>query len=153
MHTPALALNLEQTLLEEVERLVPEFLNEKQNSEMSSGNAAFCVIGRDGRVVGRVFGTDQGRGRWCLGIALRKASQVWATGYATGRFEELVYAGKINEGDFGLNRPDFIGWEGGVPLRTADGTLLAAAFSGFPGERDVAIVKQAAAGVPGLSVA
>lgn len=137
-------------LTEQVRALVPVFLTEKANADMSGGNAAFVVIGSDGRLSGQVFGTDVGRGRWCLGIAMRKASQVLATGYATGRFEELVYAGKLNEGDFGLMRPDLIGWQGGVPLRCEDGSLLAAAFSGFPGERDVSIVLEAAARVPGL---
>ncbi len=152
MNTPANEAELESLLAEQVRQLVPVFLQEKACADMSSGNAAFLVIGRGGRIAGQVFGTEQSRGRWCLGIALRKASQVWATGHATGRFEELVYAGKLNEGDFGLHRPDLIGWEGGVPLRCADGTLVAAAFSGFPGERDVAIVKEAAARVPGLSL-
>lgn len=44
-------------------------------------------------------------------------------------------------------RPDFIGWEGGVPLVAADGSVFAAAFSGFRGEKDTEIVVRAAATV------
>jgi hypothetical protein len=119
---------------------------------MSRGNAAVCVIDPAGRVFGRMFGEDQAKRRWCFGIVNRKVIQVWSTGYATGRFEELVYAGKLDEGKFGLSRPDFIGWEGGVALQLADGSLMAAAFSGFRGVKDVEIVERAAANVPGVSV-
>jgi hypothetical protein len=63
-----------------------------------------------------------------------------------------VFAGKLDESQFGLSRPDFIGWQGGVALETDDGTLVAAAFSGFRGEKDVEIVERAAAKVPGLRV-
>ena len=71
---------------------------------------------------------------------------------STGRFEELVYAGKLDEGKFGVNRPDFIGWQGGVPLLTLEGKLIAAAFSGIRGINDIAIVERAAEAVPGLTV-
>lgn len=139
-------------LIEEIARLMPLFLQDPIDWEMCKGNAAVCVIAPDGRFHGQIFGDDKARGRWYFGIANRKVAQVWSTGYATGRFEELVYAGKLDEGKFGLNRPDFIGWQGGVPLCLADGALLAAAFSGFRGVNDVAIVERAAAAVPGLSV-
>jgi hypothetical protein len=76
---------------------------------------------------------------------------VWRTGYYTGRFEELVYAGKLDEGTFGLQRPDLIGWEGGVPLLAADGRLIATAFSGFRGVKDVEILERAAKAI-GLRV-
>jgi glc operon protein GlcG len=77
--------------------------------------------------------------------------QVWRTGHLTGRFEELVYAGKLNENDCGLQRPTFIGWEGGVPIVDAEGRLFAAAFSGFRGEKDIEILERAANAV-GLKV-
>lgn len=139
-------------LVAEIIRLFPEFMQDPVDRDQSRGNAAVVAIEPGGRIVGHLFGSEADRGQWCLSIANRKVLQVWRTGYATGRFEELVYAGKLDEGKFGINRPDFIGWEGGVPLRTAEGKLLAAAFSGFRGCNDIAIVKRAAAAVPGLSV-
>jgi len=78
-------------------------------------------------------------------VGMRKLLQVWRTGYLTGRFEELVYAGKLDEDKFGVQRPDFIGWEGGVPLLAPDGTMIAAAFSGFRGFRDIEIIERAGA--------
>lgn len=141
-----------EMLVDEVARLVPAFLEDPVDRKMSNGNAAVCVIDEKGRIGGRIFGSDKGRARWCFGIASRKVAQVFVTGYATGRFEELVYAKQLDDGPFGINRPDFIGWQGGVPLRLADGSLIAAAFSGFRGEKDVEIIERAAAAVPGLAV-
>ena len=139
-------------LVEEVAKLVPVFLEDPIDGERSGGNAAVCVIEAAGGVQGKIFGTDKGRGRWCFGIATRKVIQVWITGHATGRFEELVYAGKLDDGPFGINRPDFIGGQGGVPLLMPDGSLLAAAFSGFRGEKDVEIIVRAAAVITGVRV-
>ena len=142
-----------EQLVTEVANLIPIFLQDPIDAAMSgNGNAAFCVIAPDGAFTGRIFGTNAGKGRWVFGIASRKVIQVRTTGYATGRFEELVYAGTLDDGLFGINRPDFIGWRGGVPLLGADGALYAAAFSGFRGEKDVEIVVRAAAAVPGLQV-
>jgi glc operon protein GlcG len=101
-------------------------------------------------VHGQVFGRDREVGQRLYQIATRKLLQVWRTGYPTGRFEELVYAGKLDEGAFGLQRPDLIGWSGGIPLLTPEGELIAAAFSGFRGSTDVAILSRAAQAV-GLS--
>jgi len=131
-------------LLEEIALLVPQYLADPVDLQMSQGNAAAAVLTPAGVLRGRIFGDDKGRSRWVFGIANRKVMQVWGTGYATGRFEELVYSGKLDEGRFGLNRPDFIGWLGGVPLLLDDGSPLAAAFSGFRGEKDVEIVERAA---------
>jgi uncharacterized protein GlcG (DUF336 family) len=139
-------------LVEEVARLFPEFLKDPADWEMSKGNAAVAVIDASGVVHGRIFGDDKAKGRWCFGIVNRKVIQVWSTGYATGRFEELVYAGKLDDQPFGINRPDFIGWEGGVPLLRQDGVMVAAAFSGFRGSKDVEIVERAATAIPGLRV-
>ena len=139
-------------LIDEVARLFPLFLEDPIDREHSQGTAAVAVIEPDGRIHGQIFGQDKVRGRVSFGIATRKLIQVWCTGYATGHFEELVYAGKLDEGQFGVNRPDFIGWEGGVPFEFADGTLLAAAFSGFRGVKDIEILVRAAEAVPGLRV-
>lgn len=138
-------------LAEEVGRLLPEFLEDPIDARMYANGAAICVIDQCGRIHGRIFGEDKARGRWCFGIATRKVAQVWQTGHATGRFEELVYAGELDEGKFGVQRPDFIGWLGGVPLRRPDGLPVAAAFSGMRGESDVAIIERAAINV-GLTV-
>lgn len=145
--------DLAQQLVDAVAALMPSFLEDPIDREMSgNGNAAVCVITPDGRFTGRIFGTDAGKARWVFGIANRKVIQVRTTGYATGRFEELVYAGKVDDRPFGINRPDFIGWPGGVPLLADDGSLYAAAFSGFRGEKDVEIVERAVACVTGLRV-
>ncbi|MFZ1054367.1 MAG: hypothetical protein WAN79_01740 [Opitutaceae bacterium] len=139
-----------QQLVEAIEELLPEFLQDPVDREQSKGNAAVLVIEPSGLTHGRIFGADKDRGRWCFGIASRKVIQVWRTGYSTGEFEQLVYAGKLDEGVFGVNRPDFIGWQGGVALEGADGSLLAAAFSGFRGIKDIEIIVRAAASVAGL---
>lgn len=139
-------------LADAVSALVPEFLEDPIDFGMSKGNAAFVAVDPDGNIAGRIFGQDKNHGRGCFGIAQRKVSQVWITGYATGHFEELVYSRKLDDSRFGINRPDFIGWEGGVPLRCPDGGLLAAAFSGFRGEKDIEIIQRAAAAIPGLTL-
>lgn len=141
-----------EKLVTEIVRLFPEFLADPVDNEMCQGNAAVCVIDPAGRVHGHIFGGSRERGRWYFSIATRKVLQVWATGFATGRFEELVYSGKLDEGKFGLSRPDFIGWQGGVPLVDRDGQPLAAAFSGFRGTSDIAIIEKALAAVPDLSI-
>jgi len=141
-----------EKIVAEVIRLFPSFLKDPVDWEMSKGNGAVAVIESDGAIRGHIFGDDRAKGRWCFGIVNRKVIQVLSTGYHTGRFEELVYAGKLDEGQFGVSRPDFIGWQGGVPLLTPDGKLIAAAFSGIRGINDVAIIEQAASAVPGLTI-
>ena len=142
---------LAQQLVDEVTKMLPEFLQDPVDFEISKGNVAVCIIAPDGSTCGRIFGGDKSRGRFSFGIVNRKAMQVWSTGYATGRFEQLVFSGQLNEGPFGINKPDFVGWEGGVPLLTEDGSLVAAAFSGMRGTKDIEIVGRAAAKV-GLKV-
>ena len=44
-----------------------------------------------------------------------------------------------------------IGWQGGVPLLSADGRLIATAFSGFRGIKDIEILERSADAV-GLTV-
>lgn len=146
------ASTIAQQIVEEVARLFPIFLEDPIDREMSKGNGAVCVLNAQGEFHGRILGTDKAKARWCFGIANRKVIQVWSTGYATGRFEELVYAGKVDDTQFGINRPDFIGWEGGVPLVLDDGAFMAAAFSGIRGVNDVAIIVRAVQAVPGVSV-
>lgn len=147
-----MAESYSEKLVAEVIRLFPAFMEDPTDWEMSKGNAALVVIESGGSIRGQIFGGDSAKGQWCFGIANRKAIQVRRTGYHTGRFEELVYAGKLDEAKFGVSRPDFIGWQGGVPLLTPDGKLIAAAFSGIRGINDVAIVERAAGSVNGLTV-
>lgn len=138
-------------LTAEVIRLYPDYARNPEDIRWNKGNAVFLCLGPDGEVRGHVFGDSREIQHKCHQIAERKLLQVWRTGYHTGRFEELVFAGKLDEGTFGLQRPDFIGWEGGVPLRTADGRLVAAAFSGFRGVMDIEIIERAAAAA-GLAI-
>ena len=144
--------SLAEQLVDEVARLVPSYLEDPIDFEMCQGNAAVAVIDPSGRIHGQMFGNDRVKARWYFGIVNRKVIQVWTTGYATGRFEELVYAGKLDDSPFGIIRPDFIGWQGGVPLLLDDGSLMAAAFSGFRGIKDVEIIAKAAAAIPSLRV-
>ena len=137
-------------LVAEVGALLPDFLKDPVDFGMSNGNAAFAVIDSAGAISGQIFGTDKNRGRGCFGIVQRKLLQVWCTGYATGHFEELVYSRQIDDSTFGISRPDFIGWEGGIPLYLEDGSAIAAAFSGFRGEKDIEIIEKAAAKIQGL---
>jgi glc operon protein GlcG len=147
-----MAASSAELLVAEVARLFPSYLEDPVNRTNSGGCGALVVIDADGALRGRLFGEDKTRMRRYHGIASRKAAQVWCTGYATERFEQLVFSGALDEKQFGLERPDFIGWKGGVPLQAPDGRLIAAAFSGFPGIKDVEIIERAAAAVPGLAV-
>jgi hypothetical protein len=134
-----------EKLIAEVIRLYPEYLKDPLDGERSGGNAAALALGQDGVVRGQIFGSDRERGQRVYLIASRKLMQVWRTGYPTGHFEELVYAGKLDEASFGIQRPDFIGWLGGVPLVTPAGEVVAAAFSGFRGFKDVELIERAGA--------
>jgi glc operon protein GlcG len=136
-----------QRLIEEVIRLYPEYILDPLDVQWNHGNAAVVALEPDGAFCGHVFGDSKETGQRCYQIATRKVLQVWRTGYHTGRFEALVYAGKLDENQFGVQRPDLIGWEGGVPLRRPDGRWIASAFSGFRGTKDVEILERAAASV------
>jgi uncharacterized protein GlcG (DUF336 family) len=94
-----------------------------------------------------MFGPDKIRQRNVFRIAWIKASQVWITGLKTGEYEKLVYAGKIDEEEYGIIRPDFIGWEGGQPIVVDAQTKLSVGFSGFRGRSDLQIVRKAVSSV------
>ena len=53
-----------------------------------------------GQIHSRIFGEDKQKGRVFFDIFCRKVIQVWSMGYATGQFETLVYAGKLEESQF-----------------------------------------------------
>ena len=57
-------------LVDEVERLLPEFLQDPTDGKMGGGGSAVIVIDQCGQIHGKIFGTDKARGRWCFGIAL-----------------------------------------------------------------------------------
>jgi uncharacterized protein GlcG (DUF336 family) len=142
-----MAPTLAEQLMSHVIRLYPSYLADPLDVQWNKGNAAAAIVDADGGVRGHIFGDSKDTGQRCFQIATRKVLQVWRTGYATGRFEELVYTGKLDEGSFGLQRPDLIGWEGGVPLIGPDGRLIAAAFSGFRGFKDVEILERAGSAI------
>lgn len=133
-----------EKLTTEVIRLYPEYARNPDDIRWNKGNGVFVCIGPDGAIRGRVFGDNQEIQHKCYEIAVRKVLQVWRTGYHTGRFEELIFSGKLDEGAFGVQKPTYIGWEGGVPLLTSDGQRVAAAFSGFRGVMDIEIIERAA---------
>jgi glc operon protein GlcG len=143
--------SVSERLIAQVISLYPSYITDPLDVQWNRGNAAAVVIEPGGDFHGHIFGDNQDLGQKCYQIATKKVLQVWRTGYHTGRFEELVYAGKLDEGSFGVQRPDLIGWEGGVPILAPDGRLIAAAFSGFRGIKDIEILERAAEAI-GLRV-
>ncbi len=125
-----------------IEKQIPQYMANKEDREIAEGNVAICMIDNDGQVYGKMFGDDKVRRRAFYRIAWIKASQVWITKKKTGKFEELVFAGKLDDKQFGIERPDFIGWEGGQPIKLGD-VDLAVGFSGFRGVHDLKIVVDA----------
>jgi glc operon protein GlcG len=141
-------------LIAEIEKLIPAAMQNPEDRDNSQGNVTLMIIAEDGRIFGRMFGTENRVRRGTSRIAWQKATQVWMTAQATGQFEKQVYGGaQIDPGRFGLQHPDLIGWEGGLPVVAADGTKLSVAMSGFSGKTDCNIIRSAVAHVPGLSMA
>jgi uncharacterized protein GlcG (DUF336 family) len=148
MEAKALA-DLIRNIIVTVEKRVPEYLAIEADRKNNEGNSALCIVDAAGGVHGKMFGPDKIRQRQCFRIAWIKASQVWITGLKTGEYETLVYAGKIDEGKYGISRPDFIGWEGGQPIVVDGQATLSVGFSGFRGISDLEIVQKAVADVAG----
>ena len=138
-----------QTIIEAVEKRIPEYHAVEADRKLNDGICALCIVDAAGGVHGKMFGADKIRQRQCFRIAWIKASQVWITGYKTGEYEKLVFTGKVDEKQFGIIRPDFIGWEGGQPIVADAETKLSAGFSGFRGTSDLEIVEKAVADVMG----
>jgi uncharacterized protein GlcG (DUF336 family) len=134
-------------IIDSVESRIPEYMKNPADRNISEGNVALCIIDSEGRIYGKLFGKDKARRRGFYDVAWKKASQVWLSGYATGKFEELVFAKKVNCEQFGISKPDLIGWEGGQLVKIDDETNLAIGFSGFRGENDLEIVTKAVAEV------
>jgi glc operon protein GlcG len=130
-------------LIAEVEELLPRYNASPEDFVLNEGNVAVAVIGPDGDYHGKMFGSGRTTAMQCARVAMKKATQVWITGLATGEYERRAFSGEIDESKFGIQRPDYIGWEGGIPARTKDGLLVALAFSGYRGENDVRILELA----------
>lgn len=132
-----------EKIIEEAEKLIPFYMQNEEDKKIADGNVAVCIIDGEGRIYGRIFGTNKIRARESFRVAWIKASQVHITGMKTGEFEKLAFNNELDEKQFGIERPDYIGWEGGQPITLADGTILAAGFSGFRGVRDLEIIIKA----------
>lgn len=134
---------LVENIIAAIEKRVPDYLLIEDDRKLNDGNCALCIIDESGTVRGKMFGKDKIRQRNLFRIAWTKASQVWITGIKTGEYEKMVYAGQIDDKQFGIIRPDFIGWEGGQPIAVDDKTKLSIGFSGFRGSTDLEIVQKA----------
>ena len=146
---PNTLANLIPTIIAAVAKRMPEYLAVEADRKLNDGNCALCIVDEAGGVHGKMFGTDKIRQRQCFRVAWTKASQVWITGYKTGEYEKLVFTGKVDEKQFGIIRPDFIGWIGGQPIAVDGQTKLSVGFSGFRGTSDLEIVQKAVAEVTG----
>lgn len=151
--TPAEIAVVAIQLMVEIEKLIPAAMQNPEDRDNSQGNVTLMIIAEDGRIFGHMFGTDNRVRRGTSRSAWQKATQVWMTAQATGQFEKQVYgSAQVDPGHFGLQHPDLIGWDGGLPVVAADGTKLAVAMSGFSGQTDCTIIRNAVARVPGLSM-
>ena len=142
METSNLKQKIEQ-IIDAVTSLVPSYMEDPIDSKINDGNVSLCIVDEQANVYGKLFGTDKNRSRRTFQVAWTKASQVWITGMATGEYEKKVFNGEIDDKIYGISKPDFIGWEGGLPIVLNDGTRLSIGFSGFRGFIDIDIVKKA----------
>jgi uncharacterized protein GlcG (DUF336 family) len=132
-----------EKIIEEAEKLIPYYMQNEEDKRIANGNVSACIIDPEGRVYGRMFGTNKIRARESFRVAWTKASQVYITGMKTGQYEKLAFNNEVDEDKFGIERPDYIGWEGGQPITLSDGTILAVGFSGFRGVVDLEIITKA----------
>jgi len=128
-----------------IEKLIPVYMVVPEDKGISNGNLAVCIIEENGRIHGRMFGTNKPRLRQSYRVAWTKASQVWLTGVKTGAYERMVFNKEVDENANGIDAPDLIGWEGGQPLVMSNGTKLSVGFSGFRGTTDIEIMVKALA--------
>ena len=80
-------------LIAEVEKLIPACMQNPEDRDNSRGNVTLMIVAQDGQIFGRMFGTDNRTRRGTSRVAWQKATQVWMTAQATGRFEQQVYGG------------------------------------------------------------
>ncbi len=132
-------------LFEAIETLIPHYMEDPADKNISHGNVAACIIDDQGVVYGKMFGTNRPRLRQSYKVAWTKASQVWLTGVKTGDYERMVFNKLVGENANGIEAPDLIGWEGGQPLTMNSGAILSVGFSGFRGTTDIEIMVKALA--------
>jgi len=133
-----------EQLIRKIEELIPVYMNNNEDKNISNGNTAVCIIDESGALFGKLFvNNNKIRARESYRVAWIKASQVWLTGMKTGEYEKKVYSGEVNEGIAGISKPDLIGWEGGQPICFKNGLKLSVGFSGFRGTSDLEIVVKA----------
>ena len=132
-------------LFDEIEKLIPLYMEDPADKGISNGNVAACIIEDNGQVHGRMFGTNRPRLRQSYKVAWTKASQVWLTGIKTGEYERMVFNKQVGENANGIEAPDLIGWEGGQPLTMKNRSLISVGFSGFRGTTDLEIMVRALA--------
>jgi len=130
-------------MFDAIERLIPQYMEDPADKNISNGNVAACIIDDHGVVHGKMFGTNRPRLRQSYKVAWTKASQVWLTGVRTGEYERMVFNKEVGENANGIEAPDLIGWEGGQPLTMKNGTKLSVGFSGFRGITDLEIMVKA----------
>ncbi len=130
------------SIFETLEEAIVSYQNSPEDWDISDGNVAICILTEDGRVYGKLFGTDKLKGRYFFSVAYKKASQVWITGQRTGDYEKIVFGGEMDPEDSPIELPDLIGWVGGQPIKIED-TQLSVGFSGFRGFNDIDIVQTA----------
>lgn len=128
-------------IFREVEKLIPLYMKNPEDERIANGNCAACIIDADGRIFGKLYGNNKVRTRESFRVAWTKASQVWITGIRTMEFEKKFFNSEVE--DFGIEVPDFIGWEGGQSLILKDGTKLSVGFSGIRGIYDLEIMVKA----------
>ena len=131
------------SIFEVLEEEISGFQNSPEDWNISDGNVAICIIPEDGRVYGKLFGTDKIKLRQSYKVAWQKASQVWITGHNTGDYEKVVFGGNMDPEDAPIELPDLIGWVGGQQLQLDEEHLINVGFSGFRGFNDIEIVKTA----------
>ena len=130
-------------LITSIEKLIPEYMADPVDRDVTNGSLAVCIIDEIGNVYGKLMGKDIIKTRQSYKIAWTKASQVWITGFKTGEYEKLVFTCQIDEHTYGNSRPDMIGWEGGQPIVLRSGKKISVGFSGFRGVSDLEIVLRA----------
>ena len=130
-------------IIDEAEKMIAFYMQNEEDKRIANGNVSVCIIDDDGVVYGRMFGTNKIRARESYRVAWTKASQVHITRLKTGEYEKLAFNNQINEDKYGIERPDYIGWEGGQLITLPDGTELAVGFSGFRGVIDLEIIVKA----------
>ncbi len=139
------ALILINRIFDAIETLIPEYMKDPADRNISNGNVAACIIDDQGKVHGKMFGNNNPRLRQSFKVAWTKASQVWLTGIKTGEYERMVFNNEVGENANGIENPDLIGWVGGQPLILKNGAKLSVGFSGFRGTTDIEIVVKALA--------